>query len=143
MEELSFFISSDGLGSRGFGYLPHKPLWGSEKPGYNDMLELQVELTMVHNFFTIASIHLPQLETCGSNACLNALYGALYAVAKRSGVKRIDTVYVGLDNTVKSNKNWIMMRGLSALVALGIVRKVKPIFRLVGHTKNQVLTYSL
>lgn len=93
---------------------------------------------MVDKFGSLCTVHLPQLETVGSNACLNSIYRALYTVAKRTGVKRIDTLFIGLDNTVKSNKNWIVMRGLSCLVALGVARKVKPIFRLVGHTKNEV-----
>ena len=42
-----------------------------------------------------------------------------------------------LDN-VKSNKCWTLFAGLSALISLGIVRKVKVSYCVVGHTHEDI-----
>lgn len=92
---------------------------------------------MGHGAF--ATVSLKDLETGGPNMVFDALCRSLHAIlVMNPQVKRLGTVYVGLDNTVASNKNWTMFQGLACLVALGIARKLTPIFRIVGHTKNSV-----
>jgi hypothetical protein len=104
-----------------------------------DLLNIHTELTMVHNHGVYPFVSFPDLEICGGDMTLQAIYRALYLSLKaRPGVKRVLNLYIGLDNTVSSNKCWTVMRGLATLVALGIVEKVEPVFRLVGHTKNEV-----
>ena len=52
-------------------------------------------------------------------------------------MKRLDTLYVQVDNT-SANKCYTVIIGLASLVALGICKKVVLAFLLVGHTHTDV-----
>ena len=138
-EAIHVAILSDTLGSFSLKTLPHKSFLACEGITRADLLGIHTELTMVHNHGIYPFISFPDVETCGGDMTLEAIYRALYLSLKaRPGVKRVKNLYVGLDNTVSSNKCWAVMRGMATLVALGIAEKVVPVFREVGHTKNEV-----
>jgi hypothetical protein len=138
-EAIHISILSDTLGSFSLKTLPHKAFHACEGITRADLLGIHTELSMVHNHGVYPFVSFPDLETCGGDMTLEAIFRSLYLSLKaRPRVKRVLNLYVGLDNTVSSNKCWSVMRGFATLVALGIVEKVKPVFRIVGHTKNEV-----
>jgi hypothetical protein len=134
-------IATDGLGSFGLKYIPHKAFFGLSGAVREHMMKVHTELTMVHNHGIYASVSFPYLETVGGNMSLHAVYRALYLSLKapeRAHIKRVRNIYVCMDNTVSSNKCVTVFQGLACLPALGIAEKVMLVYRLVGHTKNEV-----
>ena len=55
------------------------------------------------------------------------------AAMKEKNMKRLDTLYVQVDNT-SANKCYTVIIGLASLIALGICKKVVLAFLLVGRT---------
>ena len=55
---------------------------------------------------------------------------------KEKNMKRLDTLYVQVDNT-SANKCYTVIIGLASLIALGICKKVVLAFLLVGHRCRQ------
>jgi hypothetical protein len=47
-------------------------------------------------------------------------------------------LYLQLDNTTRKNKNQFVFAYLNMLVELGVSKKVKVGFLMVGHTHNQI-----
>lgn len=139
---LSF--ATDGLGSYGFKYLPHRPFFGMPGMRREDLLNIHTELTMVHSVGVFGHIAIPTLETCGADMTLNAVYrlflvfhyvnfrfkiihvnrSIFKSMKLRPGISRIKILYGTMDNTVSTNKCWTMMCGMATLVALGIAEKV-------------------
>lgn len=137
---IDVMLTTDAAGSSGFTRLPHKPFYSAEeRPLREYLLKLHTEFTMVHGHAAFASVSLKDLEVGGPNMVFDAICRSLFLTLERSpNVKQFGTIYVGMDNTFSSNKNWTLFQGLACLVALGIAQKVKIIFRIVGHTKNEV-----
>ena len=132
-------LASDGLGSFGLKWLPHKYFFGMQGMTRDNLFNIHTELTMVHNYGVFGHVSFPGLEVTGGNMTLNCIYRSLYLSLKgRPHIQQVRNLTVALDNTVSSNKCWSVMHGLSSLVALGVVEKVIITYRLVGHTKNEV-----
>ena len=68
------------------------------------------------------------------HTCINRCIDKFLEVKKR---KTIRNLYIQLDN-VSSNKCWALLAGMAALVSLGLVRKLKMSYCLVGHTHEDI-----
>ena len=80
----------------------------------------------------------PNLYKEGANLALEAIYWSVRIFLQRRKVSRLRTLYMHFDS-VSYNKCWTLFAGLSAVISLGIVRKVKVSYCVVGHTHNTQL----
>ena len=133
-------ISMDASGGVLFKFLPHFNFFSSEEAQRHQLLKVHTMFSVVQGHATFLNAALTDLEKNGANMTLECIYRTLFSVLSANKVKdpnaKLRNVYVCLDNTVASNKNWTVMRGLAILVSLGICEKVKTTFPLLGHTKG-------
>ena len=107
------YLATDALGSYGLKFIPHKPFTsGEDREKSKFFLSVNNEFTMAHEHGTYVNASLTGLETCGANVTLDSLYKTLYMVAVDKSYHRFNNVYIQMDNTVKSNKNWTVVQGI-------------------------------
>jgi hypothetical protein len=97
---------------------------------------------MLHGFGTLIYRGVSKLEaTNGPNFVLECLYKSIiyYLEAKREADPghHIRKIYIQLDNA-KGNKCWTFFAGAAALLAYGVVSKVKISFGLANHNHTDI-----
>ncbi len=114
----------DGAGGLGSTYAPHFAVSGKGEPERHTLHKFKSTFSKIHGVGTCIFLSHSSLETEGSNLNLECLYRSVDLFLQTRKVDKIRNLYVQLDNT-NSNKSWALIGGCAALVALGIVRKVK------------------
>jgi hypothetical protein len=91
----------------------------------------------IHGVGTIVVQTLPDIEMHGGNLTVEVINLAVQEALKHRKGRPIRNLYVQLDN-VNSNKCKSVIAGMAALCLLGIVRKVKLSYLIVGHTHEDI-----
>lgn len=114
----------DAAGGLGSTYAPHYIVSGKGEPDRHLLHKFKSTFSKIHGLGTSIFLTHSSLETEGSNLNLECIYKSIATFMERRRVSDIRNLYIQLDNT-NSNKSWTLLAGCAALIALGIVRKVK------------------
>ncbi len=104
----------------------------------SQMYKLRTHITgvLVHGLGAYAFIDLHEF-THGSNMTIEALMTILFIYRDQLP----PVLYIQLDNAAGSNKNRFVLGFLSFLVELGVFKKIRVSFLMVGHTHEDVDQY--
>ncbi len=114
----------DAAGGLGSTYAPHFHVQAKNEPERHRLHKFKSTFSKIHGLGTIIFLSHSSIEKEGTNLVLECIYRSISIFLMRRKVNKIRNLYVQLDN-VNSNKSFTLIAGLAALVALGIVRKVK------------------
>ena len=127
----------DAAGGTGTTHLPRMNFQAKSEPERSDLLKVKSVFSKIHGLGTQIFLTYPNLYKEGANLALEAIYRSVRIFLQRRKVSRLRTLYVQMDN-VSYNKCWTLFAGLSALISLEIVQKVKVSYCVVGHTHEDV-----
>ena len=130
-------IIIDAAGGLGSSFAPHFAVSGKGEPERHRLHKIKSTFTKIHGLGTSVFVTNSNLEKEGSNLVLESLYKCIETFLKERDVTYVRNLYVQLDNT-PSNKSWALIAGCAALIVLGLVRKVKLSYCLVGHTHEDI-----
>lgn len=134
-------ITMDASGGQFFKFIPTFSAFTSEEAQRHQLLKIHTMFCVVHGHGTYLYPALCDVDKLGASMTLECLYRTVFATISEMSAKyghaKVRNIYISLDNTVASNKNWTVMRGCAMLMSLGICEKVKVIFPLLGHTKGE------
>lgn len=137
--DASFII--DAAGGSGVTHHPHPAASEKNEPGRATLLKTKCTFCKIHFWGTIIFMSYPDLEPQGANLTIECMYRTILYIYQqrraRGNNSRLRNIYVQLDNA-SPNKNWALMAAAAYLVMLGLCRKVKYSFLLVGHTHDDI-----
>ena len=88
------------------------------------MCKIQCTFVKVHGVGSLIAVSLHELEKQGANLTFECALQGIILYMEQRNVTKINNLYVQLDN-VSDNKSYSLLAALSALVVLGICKKVK------------------
>ena len=127
----------DAAGGAGTTYQPRYHSTEKNEPARHFMCKVKHTFVKMHGIGTLVVQSLPDLESQGANLTIDCILRGVREVIRYRKGKSIRNLYVQMDN-VSSNKCTAIITGMAALVLLGIVRKIKLSYLIVGHTHEDI-----
>jgi hypothetical protein len=106
-------------------------------PARHDMMKIKMTVMKCHAFGTFVDIKFNELEVMGANLTIENIFETIFHYMEKTNQSSLRNVYIQLDN-VYSNKGYIILICLAILIRLGIVKKIKIGYLLVGHTHDDI-----
>jgi hypothetical protein len=114
----------DAAGGTGSTYSPRFRTTTKDEPQRHEMCKIKCTFVKVHGVGSLIAVSLPELETQGANLTFECALQGIILYMEQRNVTKINNLYVQLDN-VSGNKSYSLLAAFSALVVLGICKKVK------------------
>ena len=130
----------DATGANVANYSPRFKTTEKGEPARHQMLKIKSTFLKIHRMGSVLVNTLPDLESQGGNLTVECIMIAVQHalnILKAGGVSKIRNLYIQLDN-VSSNKCSTVFSALASLVLLGVCRKVKVNYLIVGHTHEDI-----
>ncbi len=121
----------------GSTYNPRVQVQAKNFPDRHLMTKIKMTVVKCHGYGTLVDIKFNDLEVMGANLAIETIYETIFHYLENTRQSTLRNVYVQLDN-VGSNKGYILIVCMAILVRLGIVKKVKISYLLVGHTHEDI-----
>ena len=130
----------DATGANVANYSPRVKTTEKGEPAIHQMLTIKSTFLKIHGMGSVLVNTLPDLESQGGNLTVECIMIAVQHALnnlKGGGVSKIRNLYIQLDN-VSSNKCSTVFSALASLVLLGVCRKIKVNYLIVGHTHEDI-----
>jgi hypothetical protein len=127
----------DAAGGTGSTHSPRYNTTEKNEPARHTMMKVTNTFAKIHGLGTLIVQSIGELEKKGGNLTVEVILRAVREALKARQGRSIRNLYVQLDN-VSSNKCHSVIAGMAVLCLLGVVRKVKLSYLIVGHTHEDV-----
>ena len=121
----------------GSTYNPRVQQQAKNFPDRHLMTKIKMTVVKCHGYGTLVDIKFNDLEVMGANLAIETIYETIFHYLENTNQSTLRNVYVQLDN-VGSNKGYILIICMAILIRLGIAKKVKISYLLVGHTHEDI-----